>query len=143
MIEEGWQQQAINKKIDDFHNEWQQSTQINSNKTAFKLTKENRLFNRMPIYSVPDQINEKNITLFLHTPLTLHNIKVISITIDKNSIKDTLNKGKISTQLNGIGFAQLISANVNSKNQLQVLYASRKSSILYLPEKIAENKLDN
>lgn len=142
LIEEGWQQQAITKKIDDLHNEWQQSTQINNNKTAFKLKKENRLFNRIPHYSVSKQINEKNITLFLHTPLVLHNIKVISITLDKNSINDTLNKGKISTRLNGIGYPQLISAQVNSKNQLQVLDASRKSSTLYLNEKIDENKLD-
>lgn len=143
LIEEGWQQQIINKKIDDLHNEWQQSTQINNNKTAFKLEKENRLFNRIPHYSVSKQISEKNITLFLHTPLVLHNIKVNSVTIDKSSINDTLNKGNISAQLNGIGYAQLISAQVNSKNQLQVLDASRKPSTLYLYEKIDENKLDN
>lgn len=125
------------------HNEWQQSTQINNNKTAFKLEKENRLFNRIPHYSVSKRISETNITLFLHTPLVLHNIKVNSVTIDKNSINDTLNQGKISAQLNGIGYAQLISAQVNSKNQLQVLDASRKPSTLYLYEKIDENKLDN
>lgn len=59
LIEEGWQQQIINKKIDDLHNEWQQSTQINNNKTAFKLEKENRLFNHIPHYSVSKQISKK------------------------------------------------------------------------------------
>ncbi|CAA2930463.1 ATPase RavA [Arsenophonus endosymbiont of Bemisia tabaci Q2] len=105
----------INKKIDDLHNEWQQSTQINKNKTVFKLKKENRLFNRILNYSVSKQISEKNITLFLHTPLILHNIKVNSVTIDKSSINHTLNEGKISAQLDGIGYTQLISAKIIAK----------------------------
>ncbi len=85
---------------------------------------------------MPENISDGRITLFLHRPLQLHNMKVTFVTTDKKSLITFLNKGTtLSAHLNGIGFAQDIAAEVNNLNQIQLLDVSHQSSTLYIQDK--------
>lgn len=142
--EEGWHQRKITRSIEQLYHQWVASTQDKQQQQAFRVIKNNSMFGRKAIYSLPDHINEERLTLFLHTPLHLHEIKVTFITCDKKSLENFLNKGNtLSAHLNGIGFTQEIAAEINSQNQLQLLDISRQISTLYIQDKTIETKTDD
>ncbi|WP_347878361.1 ATPase RavA domain-containing protein [Providencia rettgeri] len=114
--------------------------QDQNNQDAFKVNKNNAMFARKASYVLPENIAEGRITLFLHRPLQLHNMKVTFVTTDKKSLINFLNKGTtLSAHLNGIGFAQELAAEINNLNQIQLLDVSHQSSTLYLQDKTASN----
>ncbi|WP_272687562.1 ATPase RavA [Providencia sp. PROV149] len=131
--EDGWQQRKYTREMEMLYQEWTSSTQEQNNQNAFKVTKSTAMFARRPTYTLPEEIKEGRLTLFLHKPLQLHDIKVTFITTDKKSLTHFLTKGTtLSAHLNGIGFAQEIAAEINTMNQIQLLDVSHQASTLYL-----------
>lgn len=134
--EDGWEQRKLSREIEHVYQQWMSSTQEQNNQDAFKVSKNNAMFARKASYVLPENIAEGRLTLFLHRPLQLHNMKVTFITTDKKSLSHFLLKGNtLSAHLNGIGFAQEIAAEVNNLNQIQLLDVSHQSSTLYLQDK--------
>ncbi len=144
LSEEGWDQRKISHNIDELYRQWVASTQNSQQQESLKVAKSTGLFGRNASYSLPEQIKEGRLTLFLHKPLQLHNIKVTFITTDKKSLDNFLSKGQtLSAHLNGIGFPQEISAEVNNLNQIQLLDISRQISTLYIQQPATEKKENN
>ncbi len=143
--EDGWQQRKLLHEMELLYQDWITSTQDQHNQNALKVNKSNTMFVRKPSYTLPDSIHEGRLTLFLHKPLQLHDIKVTFITTDKKSLTHFLTKGEtLSAHLNGIGFAQEIAAEINNLNQIQLLDVSHQASTLYLQEHTAiVNRIDN
>ncbi|HHR5883309.1 TPA: ATPase RavA [Providencia alcalifaciens] len=136
--EDGWQQRKFTREIEQVYQQWMSSTQDQNNQDAFKVLKNNAMFARKASYVLPENISEGRVTLFLHRPLQLHNMKVTFITTEKKSLVNFLNKGTtLSAHLNGIGFAQELAAEVNNLNQIQLLDVSHQASTLYLQDKSA------
>ncbi|MEZ2758646.1 ATPase RavA [Providencia vermicola] len=134
--EEGWQQRKFTREIEQIYQQWMSSTQDQNSQDAFKVNKNNAMFARKASYVLPEYVQEGRITLFLHRPLQLHNMKVTFVTTDKKALTLFLNKGTtLSAHLNGIGFAQEIAAEVNNLNQIQLLDISHQSSTLYIQDK--------
>lgn len=134
--EDGWQQRKFTREIEQVYQQWMSSTQDQNNQGAFKVLKNNAMFARKASYVLPENIGEGRVTLFLHRPLQLHNMKVTFITTEKKSLVNFLNKGTtLSAHLNGIGFAQELAAEVNNLNQIQLLDVSHQASTLYLQDK--------
>ncbi|EKT61409.1 ATPase RavA [Providencia sneebia] len=143
--EDGWQQRKLSREMELLYQNWTTSTQEHHNQNAFKVNKNSTMFVRRPSYTLPDSIQEGRLTLFLHKPLQLHDIKVTFITMDKKSLAQFLTKGDtLSAHLNGIGFAQNIAAEVNNLNQIQLLDVSHQTSTLYLQEQVTTvGNIDN
>ena len=78
--EDGWQQRKFTREIEQIYQQWMSSTQDQNNQDAFKVLKNNAMFARKASYVLPDNISEGRVTLFLHRPLQLHNMKVTFIT---------------------------------------------------------------
>ncbi|MGO2305581.1 MAG: ATPase RavA [Providencia sp.] len=134
--EDGWQQRKLEREIEQVYLQWMSSTQDQNNQDAFKVNKNNAMFARKASYLLPENIREGKVTLFLHRPLQLHNMKVTFVTTDTKALSTFLNKGAtLSVHLNGIGFALEITAEVNNLNQVQLLDISHQSSTLYVQEK--------
>lgn len=134
--EDGWQQRKLEREIEQVYLQWMSSTQDKNNQDAFKVNKNNAMFARKASYLLPENIREGKVTLFLHRPLQLHNMKVTFVTTDTKALSTFLNKGAtLSVHLNGIGFALEITAEVNNLNQVQLLDISHQSSTLYIQEK--------
>lgn len=133
--EEGWQQRKLMREMALLYQDWTSATQDQNNQHAFKVTKSTAMFARRPSYALPENIKEGRLTLFLHKPLQLHDMKVTFVTTDKKLITNFLTKGAtLSAHLNGIGFAQEIAAEINNLNQIQLLDVSHQTSTLYLQE---------
>lgn len=143
--EDGWQQRKLSRELEQLYQEWTSSTQDQNNQNAFKVNKSTTMFGRRPSYTLPEEIKEGRLTLFLHKPLQLHDMKVTFITTDKKLLTNFLAKGTtLSAHLNGIGFAQEIAAEISNLNQIQLLDVSHQPSTLYLQEqKATVEKIEN
>ncbi|WP_445495718.1 ATPase RavA [Photorhabdus sp. SF281] len=135
MIEQAYQQRVSSQQIDSLYHQWIQVRQDKNSEQALYLEKQTGLFGRKIQYSLPDHINEEKLTLFLHTPLHIHDIKVNFIETEKKTLNTWINKGgSLPARLNGIGFPQDITAEINSVHQPEIFDISRRSSTLYLPD---------
>ncbi|TDB60762.1 ATPase RavA [Photorhabdus khanii] len=135
MIEQAYQQRVSSQQIDSLYHQWIQARQDKNNQQALYLEKQTGLFGRKIQYSLPDHINEEKLTLFLHTPLHIHDIQVNFIEVEKKMLNTWINKGgSLPARLNGIGFPQDITAEINSAHQPEIFDISRRSSTLYLPD---------
>lgn len=143
--EDGWQQRKLSREMEMLYQEWTSSTQDQNNQNAFKVNKSTPMFARRPTYTLPEDIKEGRVTLFLHKPLQLHDMKVTFITTDKKLLTNFLAKGTtLSAHLNGIGFAQEIAAEINNLNQIQLLDVSHQTSTLYIQQPTTSvDKTDN
>ncbi|CAQ82143.1 ATPase RavA [Photorhabdus asymbiotica] len=135
ITEQAYQQRVLSQQIDSLYHQWIQVRQDKNNQQAFQLGKKIHLFRHKTQYSLPDHINEEKLTLFLHTPLYVHDIQVNFIEIEKKILNIWINKGgKLPARLNSIGFPQNITAEINSAHQIEIFDISRRSSTLYLPD---------
>ncbi|PHM39700.1 ATPase RavA [Xenorhabdus mauleonii] len=132
VTEQAYQQNFLIQKMDKLYQHWVQSSQSENDHCPLLLIIQKSLFGRKSAYSLPEEIKDEKLTLFLHPPLHLHNIDVNFIEIDKISLENALknNTGELPVRLNGIGFPQTIMMEINEKHQIEVLDASRNSAIL-------------
>ncbi|MDX7986285.1 ATPase RavA [Xenorhabdus sp. 12] len=132
LTEQAYQQHSLMQKMDKLYQHWVQSSQSKNDHPPLQLITQKSLFGRNRFYSLPEEIKDEKLTLFLHPSLHLHNIDINFIEIDKKSLENSLksNTGELSARLNGIGFPQTIMMEINEKHQVEVLDASRNSAIL-------------
>ncbi|MDC9605809.1 ATPase RavA [Xenorhabdus griffiniae] len=135
LTEQAYRQHSLMQKIEKLYQQWVQSNQ-DENDHPLQLVAKSSLLGRKASYSLPENIADEKLILFLHPSLHMHNIEVNFIEIDKKSLENTLknNTGELSACLNGIGFPQTITAEINEKNQLTVLDISRNSAVLCLSD---------
>ncbi len=90
--------------------------QQQSDKTALKVNRLGGMFARKPHYELPAELTDASLTLLLQQPLKLHDMQVVHVTIERVALVQWLDKGgEIRGKLNGIGFAQPLSMEVDSK----------------------------
>lgn len=108
--------------------------QQQSDKTALKVNRLGGMFARKPHYELPAGLTDASLTLLLQQPLKLHDMQVVHVTIERVALVQWLDKGgEIRGKLNGIGFAQLLSMEVDSSQHLVIRDVSLQGSRLALP----------
>ncbi|PHM74003.1 ATPase RavA [Xenorhabdus kozodoii] len=134
LTEQAYLQHALGQKMEKLYQQWVQSNQNESDHHPLQLVTKTSLFSRKALYSLPEDLPDENLTLFLHPSLHLHDMEVNFIEIDKKLLENTLknNSAELSARLNGIGFPQAIATEVNEKHQLEVLDISRNNAVLCL-----------
>ncbi|CAM3655963.1 ATPase RavA [Xenorhabdus thuongxuanensis] len=134
LTEQAYLQHSLMQKMEKLYQQWVQFNQDENNHHPLQLVAKSSLFGRRAFYSLPENITDEKLVLFLHPSLHIHNIEVNFIELDKKSLENALknNTGELSACLNGIGFPQTITAEINEKNQLTVLDISRNSAVLCL-----------
>ncbi|MBC8953100.1 ATPase RavA [Xenorhabdus sp. PB62.4] len=134
LTEQAYLQRSLMQKMEKLYQQWVQSNQDKNDLHPLQLVTKSSLFGRKTLYSLPGDIADEKLTLFLHPSLDIHDIEVNFIEIDKKSLENALknNIGELPVCLNGIGFPQTITAETNEKNQLTVLDISRNSAVLCL-----------
>lgn len=133
MAELAYQQQAMLIQIQQINRDWMKYQQQQSKQQSLTVEVKNTLFSRRPIYqlSLPSGVSE--VTLTLETPLTLHEIDVTHVVIEKPRLEQWLAKGDyLKGKLNGIGFMQSLDMAVNDNLQLVLQDAGLSTSTLYL-----------
>ncbi|CDL84744.1 ATPase RavA [Xenorhabdus szentirmaii] len=132
LTEQAYQQHSLIKKIDELYQHWVQSNQNENDYHPIKLTPNTSLFGRKNLYSLPENITDEKLILFLRPSLRLHNIPINFIETDKKSLVNALknNQKELPATLNGIGFPQTITININEKHQLEILDTSRNGAVL-------------
>ncbi|MGA4610560.1 ATPase RavA [Enterobacter hormaechei] len=108
--------------------------QQQSDKTALKVNRLGGMFARKPHYELPAGLTDASLTLLLQQPLKLHDMQVVHVTIERVALVQWLDKGgEIRGKLNGIGFAQPLSMEVDSSQHLVIRDVSLQGSRLALP----------
>ncbi len=132
LTEQAYLQYTLMQKMDKLYHQWIQANQNENDHHPLQLVSKSSLFSHKIRYSLPEDITDEKLTLFLHPSLHMHDIEVNFIEIEKKSLENTLknNTGKLSASLNGIGFPQPITAEIDEKNRLTVLDISRNSAVL-------------
>lgn len=111
-----------------------QLQQQQSDKTALKVNRLGGMFARKPHYELPAGLTDASLTLLLQQPLKLHDMQVVHVTIERVALVQWLDKGgEIRGKLNGIGFAQPLSMEVDSSQHLVIRDVSLQGSRLALP----------
>ncbi|OTA19076.1 ATPase RavA [Xenorhabdus beddingii] len=137
LTEQAYQQNRLAQKMDKLYQQWVQANQDKNNHSPVQLIPKTSLFGRRTLYSLPEHIKDEKLILFLHPSLHLHDIEVNFIEIEQKSLENSLKNhtGELSVCLNGIGFPQAITAEIDEKHQLTVLDISRNSAVLCLSDK--------
>ncbi|CAM3396719.1 conserved hypothetical protein; putative transcriptional regulator [Xenorhabdus nematophila ATCC 19061] len=144
LTEQAYRQNSLIQKIDGLYQQWVQSNQDGNGSSPLQLTTKTSLLGRRNLHSLPTNIKDEKLILFLRPSLHLHNIEVNFIEIDKKTLENTLknNETTLPARLNGIGFPQTLTVEISEKHQLKVLDISRNSAVLcqagdqpQLPEK--------
>ena len=92
------------------------------------------MFARKPHYELPADLTGTTLTLLLQQPLKLHDMQVVHITVEREALSQWLDKGgEIRGKLNGIGFAQPLTMEVDSSQHLVIRDVSLQGSRLALP----------
>lgn len=134
MTSHAWGQQAMLTKLGAIIQRRIQIQQQHSDKTALKVTRVGGMFSRKPHYELPDGIEGETLTLLLQQPLKLHDLEVIHIAFEREALVNWLEKGgEIRGKLNGIGFAQPLTMDVDASQHLVVRDVSLQGSRLSLP----------
>ena len=111
-----------------------QLQQQQSDKTALKVNRLGGMFARKPHYELPAGLTDASLTLLLQQPLKLHDMQVVHVMIERVALVQWLDKGgEIRGKLNGIGFAQPLSMEVDSSQHLVIRDVSLQGSRLALP----------
>ncbi|WP_338815981.1 ATPase RavA [Enterobacter hormaechei] len=134
MTGHAWGQQSMLNQLGAIAQRRLQLQQQQSDKTALKVNRLGGMFARKPHYELPAGLTDASLTLLLQQPLKLHDMQVVHVTIERVALVQWLDKGgEIRGKLNGIGFAQLLSMEVDSSQHLVIRDVSLQGSRLALP----------
>ncbi|EPB4366343.1 ATPase RavA [Enterobacter hormaechei] len=129
-----WGQQSMLNQLGAIAQRRLQLQQQQSDKTALKVNRLGGMFARKPHYELPAGLIDASLTLLLQQPLKLHDMQVVHVTIERVALVQWLDKGgEIRGKLNGIGFAQPLSMEVDSSQHLVIRDVSLQGSRLALP----------
>lgn len=119
MTGHAWGQQSMLNQLGAIAQRRLQLQQQQSDKTALKVNRLGGMFARKPHYELPAGLTDASLTLLLQQPLKLHDMQVVHVTIERVALVQWLDKGgEIRGKLNGIGFAQPLSMEVDSSQHL-------------------------
>ncbi|MDI6423840.1 ATPase RavA [Enterobacter hormaechei] len=134
MTGHAWGQQSMLNQLGAIAQRRLQLQQQQSDKTALKVNRLGGMFARKPHYELPAGLTDASLTLLLQQPLKLHDMQVVHVTIERVALVQWLDKGgEIRGKLNGIGFAQPLSMEVDSSQYLVIRDVSLQGSRLALP----------
>ncbi len=134
MTGHAWGQQSMLNQLGAIAQRRLQLQQQQSDKTALKVNRLGGMFARKPHYELPAELTDASLTLLLQQPLKLHDMQVVHVTIERVALVQWLDKGgEIRGKLNGIGFAQPLSMEVDSNQHLVIRDVSLQGSRLALP----------
>ncbi|EKS6387234.1 ATPase RavA [Enterobacter hormaechei] len=134
MTGHAWGQQSMLNQLGAIAQRRLQLQQQQSDKTALKVNRLGGMFARKPHYELPAGLTDASLTLLLQQPLKLHDMQVVHVTIERVALVQWLDKGgEIRGKLNGIGFAQPLSMEVDSSQHLLIRDVSLQGSRLALP----------
>ncbi|EPW5456880.1 ATPase RavA [Enterobacter hormaechei] len=134
MTGHAWGQQSMLNQLGAIAQRRLQLQQQQSDKTALKVNRLGGMFARKPHYELPAELTDASLTLLLQHPLKLHDMQVVHVTIERVALVQWLDKGgEIRGKLNGIGFAQPLSMEVDSSQHLVIRDVSLQGSRLALP----------
>ena len=134
MTGHAWGQQSMLNQLGAIAQRRLQLQQQQSDKTALKVNRLGGMFARKPHYELPAGLTDASLTLLLQQPLKLHDMQVVHVTIERVALVQWLDKGgEIRGKLNGIGFAQPLSIEVDSSQHLVIRDVSLQGSRLALP----------
>ncbi|WP_407216482.1 ATPase RavA [Enterobacter hormaechei] len=134
MTGHAWGQQSMLNQLGAIAQRRLQLQQQQSDKTALKVNRLGGMFARKPHYELPAGLTDASLTLLLQQPLKLHDMQVVHVTIERVALVQWLDKGgEIRGKLNGIGFAQPLSMEVDSSQHLVIRDVSLQGSRLTLP----------
>ena len=134
MTGHAWGQQSMLNQLGAIAQRRLQLQQQQSDKTALKVNRLGGMFARKPHYELPAELTDASLTLLLQQPLKLHDMQVVHVTIEHVALVQWLDKGgEIRGKLNGIGFAQPLSMEVDSSQHLVIRDVSLQGSRLALP----------
>ena len=134
MTGHAWGQQYMLNQLGAIAQRRLQLQQQQSDKTALKVNRLGGMFARKPHYELPAGLTDASLTLLLQQPLKLHDMQVVHVTIERVALVQWLDKGgEIRGKLNGIGFAQPLSMEVDSSQHLVIRDVSLQGSRLALP----------
>ncbi|HHQ6015396.1 TPA: ATPase RavA [Enterobacter hormaechei subsp. steigerwaltii] len=134
MTGHAWGQQSMLNQLGAIAQRRLQLQQQQSDKTALKVNRLGGMFARKPHYELPAGLIDASLTLLLQQPLKLHDMQVVHVTIERVALVQWLDKGgEIRGKLNGIGFAQPLSMEVDSSQHLVIRDVSLQGSRLALP----------
>lgn len=136
LTQKAWQQQPILLKLQQINTHRMALQQQQSVEQAIRLEKHGGMFSRKPHYELPAELAAETLTLMLQKPLTLHDMQVTHLTLEREALHHWLQKGgEIRGKLNGIGFAQSLDLFVDSSDCLTLRDISLQSTRLMLPGK--------
>ncbi|HBI6862868.1 TPA: ATPase RavA [Enterobacter cloacae] len=134
MTGHAWGQQSMLNQLGAIAQRRLQLQQQQSDKTALKVNRLGGMFARKPHYELPAELTDDSFTLLLQQPLKLHDMQVVHVTIERVALAQWLDKGgEIRGKLNGIGFAQPLTMEVDSSQHLVIRDVSLQGSRLALP----------
>ena len=134
MTGHAWGQQSMLNQLGAIAQRRLQLQQQQSDKTALKVNRLGGMFARKPHYELPAELTDASLTLLLQQPLKLHDMQVVHVMIERVALVQWLDKGgEIRGKLNGIGFAQPLSMEVDSSQHLVIRDVSLQGSRLALP----------
>lgn len=134
MTGSAWQQQDMLTQLSAINQRRLQLQQQHSDRSALKVERLSGMFSRKPHYALPDTLQNENLTLLLQQPLRLHDMEVIHIEIARATLNQWLQKGgEIRGKLNGIGFAQPLTLDVDAELHVIIRDISLKGTMLALP----------
>ncbi len=134
MTGHAWGQQSMLNQLGAIAQRRLQLQQQQSDKTALKVNRLGGMFARKPHYELPAGLTDASLTLLLQQPLKLHDMQVVHVTIERVALVQWLDKGgEIRGKLNGIGFAQPLSMEVDSSQHLVIRDVSLQGSRPALP----------
>ena len=134
MTGHAWGQQSMLNQLGAIAQRRLQLQQQQSDKTALKVNRLGGMFARKPHYELPAGLTDASLTLLLQQPLKLHDMQVVHVTIERVALVQWLDKGGENRgKLNGIGFAQPLSMEVDSSQHLVIRDVSLQGSRLALP----------
>ena len=134
MTGHAWGQQSMLNQLGAIAQRRLQLQQQQSDKTALKVNRLGGMFARKPHYELSAGLTDASLTLLLQQPLKLHDMQVVHVTIERVALVQWLDKGgEIRGKLNGIGFAQPLSMEVDSSQHLVIRDVSLQGSRLALP----------
>lgn len=134
MTGHAWGQQSMLNQLGAIAQRRLQLQQQQSDKTALKVNRLGGMFARKPHYELPAGLTDASLMLLLQQPLKLHDMQVVHVMIERVALVQWLDKGgEIRGKLNGIGFAQPLSMEVDSSQHLVIRDVSLQGSRLALP----------